>query len=451
MATLKSEHSERLGQFRQQLGCLCIVFLMFSCSKKNIPASTSMLTGPFDNVVIDDLWRTTGPCEPSISIHPTDPRIMVAGSVLDNVYLSKNGGRSWERKHLTSSFGVYGDPVVRFGKGGEVYYGHLANSKGMAYRSEEFLDRIVVQKSDDFGKTWTDGSYPPCNHKKDHDKQWMAIDPVSGQIAMTWTEFDKYGSEDTLHKSKLLFSTSGDKGESWKEAIIISDNSGDCLDDDKTVEGGHPAFDLKGNIWVVWQYNENIYLDCSKDRGKTWGKDTVIARQPGGWSYSIPGLRRCNGFPTLKTDNSNGPFRGQMYVQWSAQSTGSSHTDVFLMVSQDNGKTWSQPIDVHGPASPGHQFMSWMDVDPSTGHIYIVYYDMKDVPGAGVNVYIAYSTDGGKSFQKTEISREPFVLSPNVFFGDYNDICAVNGIIRPIWTRQDGDKLSVYTAIINHK
>ena len=451
MENLNFDLAQRNSMYISRLGYLWIVFLFFSCSKKNIPSSKAALTGPFENILIDDVLRTTGPCEPSISIHPNNPKIMVAASVLDNVYFSKNGGLSWEYKRLSSTFGVYGDPVVRFGNQGEVYYGHLANSKGKAYRSEEFLDRIVVQKSEDFGKTWSNGSFPPCNHKKDHDKQWIAIDPATGHIAMTWTEFDKYGSQDTFDKSKLLFSISSDRGASWTEAKNISDDFGDCLDDDKTVEGGHPCFDLNGNIWAVWQYDENIYLDSSEDGGKTWGKDTVIARQPGGWSYSIPGLRRCNGFPTLKTDFSSGPYRGQMYIQWSAQSSEPSGTDVFVMVSKDQGKSWSTPLDVHGMGSPGHQFMSWMDVDPATGYIYIVYYDMPDVPGSGVNVYMSYSTDGGKSFQKIEISQEPFVLAPNVFFGDYNDISAVRGVIRPIWTRQDGDKLSVYTAIINHK
>ena len=34
-------------------------------------------------------------------------------------------------------------------------------------------------------------------------------------------------------------------------------------------------------------------------------------------------------------------------------------------------------------------------------------------------------------------------------FGDYNNIVAQDNIVRPIWTRLDGEKLSIKTAIIN--
>jgi hypothetical protein len=36
-----------------------------------------------------------------------------------------------------------------------------------------------------------------------------------------------------------------------------------------------------------------------------------------------------------------------------------------------------------------------------------------------------------------------------IFFGDYNNIVAQDNVVRPIWTRLDGDKLSIKTAIIN--
>ena len=36
-----------------------------------------------------------------------------------------------------------------------------------------------------------------------------------------------------------------------------------------------------------------------------------------------------------------------------------------------------------------------------------------------------------------------------MFFGDYNNITAHNGVIRPIWTRLHEGDLSVWTAIIN--
>ena len=45
------------------------------------------------------------PCEPSIAIDPTNPDRIVAGAVLDYVYVSEDAGKSWSRDRLTSKLG----------------------------------------------------------------------------------------------------------------------------------------------------------------------------------------------------------------------------------------------------------------------------------------------------------------------------------------------------------
>ncbi len=42
------------------------------------------------------------PCEPSIAVDPTDPQRLVAGSVLDDVYHSDDGGRTWTVDRMRS-------------------------------------------------------------------------------------------------------------------------------------------------------------------------------------------------------------------------------------------------------------------------------------------------------------------------------------------------------------
>lgn len=432
-----------------------MILVWVSCAPKQktllLNQKDKSLSGPYENVLIHEATGGVGPCEPSICIHPENNKKIVAASVLNNVYTSENAGKTWTKSTLNSSHGVYGDPVVRFDQKGNVYYSHLANSKGQAYNSVEFLDRIVVQKSEDNGKTWTDGSFPKVDHVKDHDKQWKAVDPKTGHIAMTWTEFDKYGSKDSVDKSRILFSMTRDEGKTWSDAVVISDLEGDCLDDDKTTEGAHSGFGPNGEIYVVWAFDEKLWLDVSYDGGKNWGKDSVIAEQPGGWSYSVSGLVRCNGFPTLKVDHSQGIGRGNLYIQWSDQRAGGSDTDVFLIRSSDNGKTWTKPQRVNNDSSGKQQFFSWMDVDMADGSIYLVFYDRRNHENDATDVYLAYSKDQGDTFENVKISESPFTPKKSLFFGDYNDISAVGGVIRPIWTRQEGQKLGVYTAIIDIK
>ena len=429
---------------------IAVIVLVSSCARRQqVP---QLIASNIVNVKIAEGTQTVGPCEPSICINPANPNQILAGSILDRVHISNDGGRSWTNTTLKSSVGVYGDPVVRIDTKGNMYFAHLSNPSGLAYIADDFLDRIQVQKSTDGGKTWTDGSAPANDRMKDQDKQWLYIDPVTDHVLMSWTEFDKYGDKTAVDCSRILFSKSIDRGDSWTDPIAISDIEGDCVDDDYTTEGAVPAMDKDGNIYVTWAHGANIYLDKSSDGGKTWlAKDRVVTDLFGGWALDIPGISRCNGMPVLGIDRSEGPHSGNLYVNWSDQKNGPDDTDIWLTRSTDGGKTWTDRIRVNDDDSGKHQFFSWMDVDPVTGYIYIVFYDRRAYADNNTDVYLAYSTDGGTSFINQKISTEPFEPQSSVFFGDYNDISAHGGMVRPIWTRLDGATLSVWTALVEHK
>ena len=390
-----------------------------------------------------------GPCEPSICINPIDDNHIVAGAILDKVYVSKDGGKNWTSQSMSSSYGVYGDPVIRANYKGDFFYSHLADPDDAPYSSEAFLDRIVIQKSSDGGYTWSDGSYTLPRSPKDQDKQWMTVDPQTNKLYLTWTEFDLYASKESTHKSRILFSSSDDDGETWSDPLTLSQLEGDCLDDDQTTEGAVPDVGPDGQVYVAWAYDENIYFDKSYDGGKTWlAEDILATQQVGGWVIDIPGLNRCNGMPITRADRSNSPHRGTIYINYGEQKS-KDNTEIMLVKSTDEGQTWSEPIKVNDDTSDRHQFLSWMDIDQSTGHIYIVFYDRRNTSGNETDVYLAISRDGGDTFKNIKINDVSFTPNTFAFFGDYNDISAVNGKIRPIWTQQNGAVLSVWTAIID--
>lgn len=432
------------------LGGAVMLLLFFGCSKKTADVLRISYSENPENIMIASSKMGLGPCEPSICINPQNPDQIIAGSILNRVHISNDGGKTWQNEWLSSTKGVYGDPVVRIGPKGSIYYSHLSNPAGKAYASEEFLDRIVVQKSVDGGVSFDDGTSPENDRKKDQDKQWLYVDPVDGSILMSWTEFDKYNSKDAEDKSRILFSMSTDKAETWSLPVDISDKDGDCLDDDDTTEGAVPVKDKDGNIYVTWAYGDKIYLDKSGDGGRTWlEKDIEVADQFGGWALDIPGINRCNGMPILGIDRSGGDRDGHLYINWSDQKNGSDDTDIWFVKSKDGGKTWTQRKRVNDDAPGKHQFFSWMDVDPVTGYIYIVFYDRRAHSDNATDVYLAYSLDGGETFENRKISESPFTPNDAMFFGDYNGISAHNGMVRPIWTRLEGRELSVWTALID--
>jgi hypothetical protein len=403
----------------------------------------------FENVLIPKFKGNimNDQCEPSIAIDPKDPNTMVAGSILKAYYFSENGGLTWTSKKMKSKFGVYGDPVLMFDTTGRVYYFHLSN-----YKKTTWLDRIVCQSAADVDKKFNQGTFPAPNGTKVQDKQWTVLNPFNNEIYMTWTQFDKYDSKDPMDSTIILFSKTSDQGKTWSPPLRISKFGGDCVDGDNTVEGAVPAVGPNGEIYVTWTGPNGLVFQKSLDGGKTWLKqEKLIQEHPGGWDLKIPGLYRANGLPILTCDLSNGPDRGTLYLNWCDQRNGETDTDVWIMRSRDGGETWSEPIRVNQDSSKKHQFFTWMSIDQSNGYLYFVYYDRRNYTDNKTDVYLSVSRDGGRTFKDHRISQTPFVPYDKVFFGDYNNIASVNGTIRPIWSRMDQGKISLYVGIVNEQ
>ncbi|MEM9858349.1 MAG: sialidase family protein [Bacteroidota bacterium] len=404
----------------------------------------------FKNVVLDAQKEgERAPAEPSIAISLKNPDNIVAGAILDKVYITEDGGETWTTKKLESSMGVWGDPVVISDKKGDFYYFHLSDPTGKNWQSEEILDRIVVQKSTDGGLSWDDGTSIGYNHPKDQDKEWAVVDTRTGNIYVTWTQFDDYGSKDPNCQSNILLSTSGG-GKKWSDPITLNQYPGDCIDGDKTTEGAVPAVGPQGYIYVAWAFDEKIYLDRSYDKGKTWLRNDIMVRsQPGGWSFDVPGINRTNGMPVLIADNSPTQYQGMLYLNWSDQQNGENDTDIWFARSSNGGDTWTVPKKVNDDEGGKHQFLSWMAQDYTTGYLYILYYDRRAYDDNQTDVYLAYSNNGGVTFENVKISETPFTPDANYFFGDYTNITANDGRIAAIWTRMDEGKTSIIATVIN--
>jgi hypothetical protein len=404
----------------------------------------------YKNIKLDEQTVGDYVCEPSIAINPKDPLNIVAASVLNNIYVTKDGGTTWQKKKITSTMGVYGDPSLIADASGNFYFFHLSDpTHGTGGYDSEKLDRIVVQISYDGGETWTDGEGIGFNHPKDQDKQWPTLD-AKGNLVVTWTQFDKYGDTSPDCQSNILISTSK-SGRKWSEPKVLSQFPGNCIDNDDTAEGAVPAVTFDNKMFVAWGNKGQLFLDRSFDGGNMWlTNDIKVIDQPGGWDLEIPGHDRCNGMPVLLTDRSKNPYRGSLYLTWADQRNGKNDTDIWFIRSNNFGDNWSQPLRVNDDAPGKHQYLPWTAVDQTTGYIYILYYDRRAYDDLQTDVYLAYSSDGGLSFKNVKISETPFIPTDANFFGDYLNIAAHKGIITPVWARMDNGKTSVWTAVIKH-
>lgn len=408
------------------------------------------------NVVIDQNYPGHFDLsEPCIAVDPRNPNNVVAGSNTKNVYRSTDGGMTWSRGTLSSSYGVFGDPVILADTSGSFYYFHLSNNSAITVWPQ-WCDRIVCQRLDDVATgSWTDGGYAGLDTPTMQDKPWVAVDPQTNTMYMTWTRFDHYGTTNPIDSSNILFSKSTDKGETWSAPLRINTDAGDCVDDDFTVEGAVPCVGKHGEVFVAWDVENAILFDRSYDGGSTWEThDIHVADMPGGWAYDIPGLNRCDGLSYLACDLSSSPYAGTLYISWSDQRNGPDNTDVWICKSTDNGSTWSAPMRVNDDAGTTHQFMSSMTVDPYTGYIYVLFYDRRNYTDSlSTDVYMALSKDGGGSFKNFKISDTAFRPRADFFFGDYTYISAFNNVVRPVWGHlnvitSSNYKQQIKTAII---
>lgn len=397
------------------------------------------------NILIDDVGSFYPPEEPSIIINPKNTDHLVAGANINNYYISTNGGQTWTHGLLSSTYGVWGDPVLIVDTAGSYYFFHLSNPD-----VGNWIDRIVCQKLDQIGGTWSDGTYMGLNGTKAQDKEWATVDRSNNIIYVTWTQFDDYGSSDPDDLSDILFSKSTDGGLTWTDAMRINEVSGDCIDSDNTTEGAVPAVGPNGEVYVAWAGPAGLVFDRSLDQGETWlDEDIFIADIPGGWDYSIPGIYRANGLPVTVCDTSGGAYNGTVYVNWTDQRHGDDDTDVWLVKSNDGGNTWSDPVRVNDDGPGKHQFFTWMAVDQTNGNLYFVFYDRRNYDNENTDVYMARSVDGGETFENFLVSESPFIPYEYIFFGDYTNVTAYNDVVRPIWARLHDGELSVWTALID--
>lgn len=376
-----------------------------------------------------------------------DPTI--SSSYSNYAFFSMDGGKSWNTSVCPNPHGrTQGDDAIRFNAEGVAIRSYISFLGIFSPRPERAETAIMVSRSADGGASWDD-PVPVIEHLNTaepmEDKPYPVVDmePRSqflGNIYVTWTRFDRYGSSDEEDNSQIYFSSSSDQGKSFRPAVRISDLGGDCLDDDNTVEGAVPAVGANGEVYVVWAGPRGMEFDVSLDGGDKWSDDKKIYDFPGGWSSPVDGAGRHNGMPVTSVDHSAGKFRGSLYVNWIDDRNGD--LDVFVGVSRDQGKTWSEPLRVNDDEVKNGrpQFFTWMTVDPVDGSLNIVFYDRRDVDGKNSKMYLARSIDGGATFKNFLIDQPVFEMKAEVFMGDYSAIDARNGKVAAAYTFFTGDK-----------
>jgi hypothetical protein len=210
----------------------------------------------------------------------------------------------------------------------------------------------------------------------------------------------------SLSLANVDVSTSTDNGNSWSLNPIGATVSGD---DREWI-----AADGASNVCISYHdvATFNIDVNCSADSGSTFTQlgEAIDSNH----AYAI----NANETGNLVTDTSStSPFRHHIYQTFSAVNsiadqatcitTGPcTYRDVFVAVSTDGGKTFTDHLVHRGSTtqSYGHQFVN-LAVDRA-GNLYSVYSDDH-------NLFMSYSTNGGSTWSKAvKVNKVATALMP---------------------------------------
>lgn len=154
------------------------------------------------------------------------------------------------------------------------------------------------------------------------------------------------------------------------------------------------AFAADGTLWAVWADRPHVFAARSLDRGRTFGHQVQLTRQPEDLD--------ANG--ESRTKIAIGPG-GEVYATWTKAGARPHTGHIRFTRSVDGGKSFAAPISVNSdPNETGHRFDA-LHVGP-TGTVYVAWIDKRDldlatargVDYAGAALYFATSSDRGATF-----------------------------------------------------
>lgn len=425
--------------------------------------------------------------EVSLAVNPLDSMNLVGGAkdftlgedtrcgkynVWSGVYWSRDGGRTWgngflpghpkdARKTAISEYACGSDPVLAFGPEGNVYYTSL-------HYQEDPNDRpahpilapvsggqekagIAVTRSRDGGETWDDPVLVATRKGgAGLDKQWIATDPTTGQIYVSYIEIGGGGS--------LLVQRSDDQGQTWTKAVPVV-TPHDLPGGPNAIQFGQIAVGPDSLVhFIYFGVRENevpsgIFHKSSSDGGQTWSAPRTVGYFVPPADLGVVHKYRVVGTPALAVN----PRDGSVYVAYPSRMVGDS--DVFVAVSHDGGATWKMEDrrrindDLTGPTND--QWMTAVAVSPDDS-VHVTWLDYRDDPaGQWAYVYYSHSTDKGKTWSKNvRVSDVPFDgtggyhQSGSGTIGDYMGLAASPHAVYPFWADTRDQSNDVFAAII---
>jgi hypothetical protein len=433
--------------------------------------------------------------EPTVAVDPHNTQVLVAGSndycaaivngdVWAGYYRSADGGASWQDSLVPGypadsspaglaspthgSCAAAGDPSQAFDREGRLFYAFICFNRSKPVNGSVFVaryssdgsayDRTVLVKHGTPSGLFLTGLF--------QDKINLTVDqtagPSSGNVYVAWSQYNGFAATNAV-----LFSRSTDHGLTYSRPVRVTPVSLG------TASFADLAVGPDGAVYLTFltyasssNPNTDVWLSKSTDGGASFCSPAHVASivlfdssefsgngatDCGDGPYACPSgltFSRFTSAPAVAADASG------VHVVWNGKLP-SGQSKVFVRNSP-NGTSWPTPGTTLDTVPVGHQWTP--DIAAAGGTINVVFYDSRSDPaysaglppgntangqnsGDIVHTYLAKSTNGGTSWNETQISThgsnfnwETHAARRDGFWGDYIYVSAVADTVIATWT-----------------
>ena len=425
---------------------------------------------------IDISQRHTNESEEAIAVDPTNPQNIVmvsnvdfpAARMLEGV--SFDGGQTWTTKLIGNNDNLGDaccDPSLSFDNYGNLFLTYLFNVEGtlpIALSTDGGLSFHLIANIPGIGKRNGKGAGEKGLFRFVDQPTITAAEGEVWAVVNVGGPMGAFGAKvDGL----------GEVGEfSTAEVVPGTDN---CTYGDVAIGPGGEVMNVC-TLTESGQGGGKLFVNVDPDGlGPAAFGDRVFVTDThvGGFDFIPPQPdRSVDAEPGLAWDRTGGPHNGRVYLVYTLeQKNESDNTDIFVRYSDDRGATWSAPVRVNDDNTVNSQFLPKISLDPTSGHIAVVWYDSRNDLGTGgagdtdglanndAQFWGAFSNDGQTFSSNIQISAgtsNSHDAQNHIDYGDYSGLSFYGGIAHPAWAdnsnstgnNPDGTlhQLDVYTA-----
>ncbi|MFN2589150.1 MAG: sialidase family protein [Actinomycetota bacterium] len=427
--------------------------------------------------------------EPAVAVDPSNPKVVViaandycaamtSGDAWLGLYRSTDGGRTWidslvpgyptdgsaagQASPAHGRCSVASDPTVGFDAGGRLFVGFICFDRAEKRRGEAGLvgSSTFVARYEDHGARYVGTTLVSRGTPdRNEDKINMTVDPTRGRfggnVYAAWVQLAE-PTEEGFPRDPLLFARSRDHGKTFSKPFPVSE----------LVHARFPDVTVgpDGSVYAAFRSGTTLWIARSTDGARTFQSPVQIAASlvpfdssqfsAGSGDDCGVGRLRCHSglvFSRFDTQVAVAVDEAGVHAVWNERVGGGQSK---LMVrNSPNGVTWSPPVQIDRVAA-GHQYFP--DVVSGAGVITVAFYDSRNDPayapllppgntaegkssGGAVDVYVAQSRDGGRSWTERRITTRSSnfnYLSPGnlPFWGDYLYASAAGPVVQVAWT-----------------